>query len=80
MHLGESNHSRTPNLSELSKVRKEWRSMALDFTFTEEQEFFRQMVRDAVNRLIMPRVAELDEKRNSPGTFGKNLPRWDIWA
>jgi hypothetical protein len=36
--------------------------MALDFSFTEEQEFFRQTVRDAVNRLIMPRVAELYEK------------------
>src|SRR5512136_1825034 len=44
--------------------------MALDFTFAEEQEFFRQMVRDAVNRLIMPRVAELDEKEEFP---------WDLW-
>ena len=44
--------------------------MALDFTFTEEQEFFRQMVRDAVTRLILPRVAELDEKEEFP---------WDLW-
>ena len=44
--------------------------MALDFSFTEEQEFFRQMVRDAVNRLIMPRVKELDEKEEFP---------WDLW-
>ncbi len=44
--------------------------MALDFNFSEEQEFFRQMVRDAVNRLIMPRVAELDEKEEFP---------WDLW-
>jgi alkylation response protein AidB-like acyl-CoA dehydrogenase len=44
--------------------------MALDFNFTEEQEFFRQTVRDAVNRLIMPRVAELDEKEEFP---------WDLW-
>ena len=44
--------------------------MALDFTFTEEHEFFRQTVRDAVNRLIMPRVKELDEKEEFP---------WDLW-
>ena len=44
--------------------------MALDFGFTEEQEFFRQTVRDAVNRLIMPRVQELDEKEEFP---------WDLW-
>ena len=44
--------------------------MALDFNFSEEQEFFRQMVRDAVNRLIMPRVKELDEKEEFP---------WDLW-
>jgi alkylation response protein AidB-like acyl-CoA dehydrogenase len=44
--------------------------MALDFTFTREQEFFRQTVRDMVNRLIMPRVKELDEKEEFP---------WDLW-
>jgi len=44
--------------------------MALDFSFAEEQEFFRQTVRDAVNRLIMPRVQELDEKEEFP---------WDLW-
>jgi alkylation response protein AidB-like acyl-CoA dehydrogenase len=44
--------------------------MALDFTFSEEQEFFRQTVRDTVNRLIMPRVQELDEKEEFP---------WDLW-
>jgi alkylation response protein AidB-like acyl-CoA dehydrogenase len=40
--------------------------MSLDFSFTEEQEFFRQTVRDAVNRLIIPRVKELDEKEEFP--------------
>ena len=44
--------------------------MALDFTFTEEEEFFRQMVRGVVDRLIMPRVKELDEKEEFP---------WDLW-
>jgi alkylation response protein AidB-like acyl-CoA dehydrogenase len=40
--------------------------MSLDFSFTEEQEFFRQTVRDTVNRLIIPRVKELDEKEEFP--------------
>ena len=42
----------------------------MDFTFTEEQEFFRQTVRDAVKQLILPRVAELDEKEEFP---------WNLW-
>jgi len=48
--------------------------MALDFALTEEQEFFRQVVRDAVNRVIMPRVAELDEKESFRGMSGRSLP------
>ena len=42
----------------------------MDFTCTEQQEFFRQTVRDAVKQLILPRVAELDEKEEFP---------WDLW-
>jgi len=42
----------------------------LDFRFSEEQEFFRSQVRDAVDRLIMPRVAAIDES--------EELPR-DLW-
>lgn len=44
--------------------------MALDFGFTEDQEFFRRTVRAAVKRLIIPRVKELDEKEEFP---------WDLW-
>jgi butyryl-CoA dehydrogenase len=44
--------------------------MALDFSFTEDHEFFRQTVRKAVKRLIIPRVKELDEKEEFP---------WDLW-
>ncbi len=44
--------------------------MALDFSFTEDHEFFRQTVRGAVKRLILPRVKELDEKEEFP---------WDLW-
>ncbi|MGD8563451.1 MAG: acyl-CoA dehydrogenase family protein [Desulfarculaceae bacterium] len=44
--------------------------MALDFSFTEEQKFFRKTLRDTVNRLIMPKVEELDESQQFP---------WDLW-
>jgi butyryl-CoA dehydrogenase len=44
--------------------------MALDFSFTEDQEFFMRTVRAAVKRLILPRVKELDEKEEFP---------WDLW-
>src|SRR3989304_5836990 len=44
--------------------------MALDFSFTEDHEFFRRTVRVAVKRLIIPRVKELDEKEEFP---------WDLW-
>jgi butyryl-CoA dehydrogenase len=44
--------------------------MALDFSFTEDHEFFRQTVRVAVKRLIIPRVKELDETEEFP---------WDLW-
>ena len=44
--------------------------MALDFSFTQDHEFFRQTVRVAVKRLILPRVKELDEKEEFP---------WDLW-
>ncbi len=44
--------------------------MALDFGFSEEQDFFRQMVRDAVTRLVLPKVQALDEKEEFP---------WDLW-
>ena len=47
---------------------------AMDFRFTEEQEFFRSQVRDAVERLIIPRVAELDEAE----AFPQDL--WDEFA
>jgi butyryl-CoA dehydrogenase len=44
--------------------------MALDFSFTEDHEFFMRTVRNAVKRLIIPRVKELDEKEEFP---------WDLW-
>jgi len=45
--------------------------MALDFTFTDEQEFFRQTIRDTVERLIVPRAQELDDTEEWPE---------DIWT
>jgi alkylation response protein AidB-like acyl-CoA dehydrogenase len=38
----------------------------MDFGFAEEQEFFRRQVRDAVDRLIRPKAAELDEREDFP--------------
>jgi alkylation response protein AidB-like acyl-CoA dehydrogenase len=38
----------------------------MDFRFTEEQEFFRSQVKDTVDRLIRPRVREIDETDEFP--------------
>lgn len=38
----------------------------MDFRFSEEQEFFRSQVKDAVSRLVVPRVKELDESEAFP--------------
>jgi alkylation response protein AidB-like acyl-CoA dehydrogenase len=46
----------------------------MDFRFTEEQEFFRSQVRDAVSRLVVPRIAEIDETERFP----RHL--WDEFA
>jgi len=46
----------------------------MDFRFTEEQEFFRSQVRDAVDRMIIPRAEEIDEKEEFPQDL------WDEFA
>ncbi len=43
----------------------------MDFTLTEEQEFFRQTIADTVDRMIMPKVEYIDEH---PDEFP-----WDLW-
>lgn len=43
----------------------------MEFRLTEEQEFFRQTVADAVDRIIMPKVEYIDEH---PDEFP-----WDVW-
>jgi len=50
----------------------------MDFKFSEEQEFFRASVKDAVDRLIRPRIQEIDEADDFP-LDGKSLLPWDIW-
>jgi butyryl-CoA dehydrogenase len=45
----------------------------MDFRFTEEQEFFRTQVRDAVDRLVLPRVTELDEREEFPRELWKEF-------
>jgi alkylation response protein AidB-like acyl-CoA dehydrogenase len=42
----------------------------LSFKLSEEQEFFRSTVADTVDRLIMPKVEEIDETDEFP---------WDLW-
>ena len=46
----------------------------MDFKFTKEQEFFRSSVRDMVNRLIRPRIREIDESNEFPRGL------WDEFA
>ena len=38
----------------------------MDFAFTQDQIFFRQRVRDIVDRLIRPRIAQIDETNEFP--------------
>ena len=42
----------------------------MDFRLSEEQEFFKQTVADTVDRLIMPKVEEIDRSDEFP---------WDLW-
>jgi len=46
----------------------------MDFRFSDEQEFFRSQVRDTVDRLVRPKVREIDEK----DVFPRDL--WDEMA
>jgi len=45
----------------------------MQFRFDEEQEFFRSQVRDTVDRLIRPRVREIDEKDEFPRDLWEEL-------
>jgi len=45
----------------------------MDFRFTEEQEFFRTAVRDAVDRLIRPRARAIDEADEFPMDLWKEF-------
>jgi alkylation response protein AidB-like acyl-CoA dehydrogenase len=42
----------------------------MDFALTEEQEFFKKMISDTVDRLVFPKAAEIDEKDEFP---------WELW-
>ncbi len=46
----------------------------MEFRFTEEQEFFRSQVRDAVDRMIIPLAEEIDESEEFPRKL------WDEFA
>lgn len=42
----------------------------MNFALTEEQEFFKQMITDTVNRMVVPKAREIDEKDEFP---------WELW-
>lgn len=42
----------------------------MEFRLTEEQEFFRKTIAETVDRLIVPKAEEIDEKDEFP---------WDLW-
>lgn len=45
----------------------------MDFKFSEEQEFFRTQVKDAVDRLIRPKTREIDETDEFPTNLWKQF-------
>ena len=42
----------------------------MDFALTEEQEFFRKTMVDTIDRMVVPKAVEIDEKDEFP---------WDLW-
>lgn len=42
----------------------------MNFALTEEQEFFKQMITDTVNKMVVPKAREIDEKDEFP---------WELW-
>jgi alkylation response protein AidB-like acyl-CoA dehydrogenase len=45
----------------------------MDFKFSEEQEFFRTQVKDAVDRMIRPKIQEIDEADDFPMDLWKQF-------
>ena len=42
----------------------------MNFALSEEQEFFKKTIADTVDRMIVPKAQEIDEKDEFP---------WDLW-
>ena len=42
----------------------------MNFAFTEEQEFFKKIITDTVDKMVVPRAREIDEKDEFP---------WELW-
>ncbi len=42
----------------------------MDFALTEEQEFFKKIITDTVDRMVVPKAREIDEKDEFP---------WELW-
>src|SRR5208283_944946 len=45
----------------------------MDFALTEEQEFFRKTIQDAVDKMIVPRAREIDENDEFPSQLWKDF-------
>ncbi len=42
----------------------------MNFAFTEEQEFFKKIITDTVDKMVVPKAREIDEKDEFP---------WELW-
>lgn len=42
----------------------------MEFSLTEEQEFFKKTVTDTIDRMVVPKAREIDEKDEFP---------WELW-
>ncbi len=49
----------------------------MNFALSEEQEFFKKTIADTVDKMIVPKAQEIDEKDEFPLSFGGNLPDLD---
>ena len=47
----------------------------MNFALTEEQEFFKKTIADTVDKMIVPRAQEIDEKDEFPWELWKNFTR-----
>ncbi len=49
----------------------------MNFALSEEQEFFKKTIADTVDKMIVPKAQEIDEKDEFPLELWRNLPDLD---